>query len=92
MYFVYVLKSLKDNKHYFGQTDNVIRRVNLHNSGKVLSTKYRRPLKLIGYKGFSTRKEAMFFEHRLKLHGDQKLKFIKSLKAVSLMDTNKEGL
>lgn len=92
MYYVYALKSLKDNKYYFGQTDNVIKRVNLHNSGKVLSTKTRRPLKLIGYRAFETRGKAMFFEHNLKSHGDRKQKFIKSLKAGGPLESKKGGL
>lgn len=79
MYFVYLLKSLKDDKHYIGQTDNVDNRLYEHNSGKVTSTKYRRPLILVGYKEFKTRSEAMNFEYSLKQHSDKKRKFIKEL-------------
>lgn len=79
MYFVYALKSLKDNKYYFGQTDNVTKRVNLHNSGKVRSTKTRRPFVLIGYKTFKTRNEARWFEYNLKHHSDKKKKFLKDI-------------
>lgn len=46
-YFVYILKSLKDGKHYVGITKDLNRRLEYHNSGKVKSTKYRIPFKLI---------------------------------------------
>ncbi len=50
-FFVYVLKSEKDNNFYIGCTSNLQNRLKQHLSGKVLSTKARLPLKLI-YKEF----------------------------------------
>jgi putative endonuclease len=47
MYYVYILKSLKDGFKYTGITDNIVRRLNDHNSGKNKSTKNRRPFVLI---------------------------------------------
>lgn len=79
MHHVYALKSLKDNKYYFGQTDDVTRRMNLHNSGKVTSTQYRRPFVLVGYKTFETRNEARWFEYNVKHHSDKKKKFLREL-------------
>lgn len=79
MFYVYVLKSLKDGKYYFGQTNNIKTRITQHFYGKVLSTRNRRPLKLVGYKIYQTRSEAMWMEHKIKSHGDQKRKFINSL-------------
>ena len=58
-YFVYVLKSKKDNKRYIGFTDNLERRISEHNSGLVKSTKNRRPLELIYFEKFDTKSEAM---------------------------------
>ncbi len=81
MYYVYILKSLKDNKYYIGQTKNVDNRLGLHSSGKIKSTKHRRPLKLIGYKTYKTRNEARWIEFNLKKHGDKKYRFIKHLEA-----------
>ncbi|MCL4359884.1 GIY-YIG nuclease family protein [Patescibacteria group bacterium] len=46
---VYVLRSLKDGKKYIGSTIHVVKRLQQHNKGQVPSTKFRRPLKLIGY-------------------------------------------
>lgn len=47
MYYTYVLLSTKDNKLYVVHTDNLKNRIDRHTKGQVLSTKNRRPLKLI---------------------------------------------
>lgn len=47
MYFVYVLGSLKDGQLYVGYSDNLKRRQEDHNIGKVKATKNRGPFKLI---------------------------------------------
>ena len=47
MYYVYILKSLKDNNLYIGRTNNFLRRFKEHNSGKVPSTKSRKPFILL---------------------------------------------
>lgn len=46
-FFVYILKSLKDNNLYIGCTSNIDKRLKYHNLGYVKSTKNRRPLKLL---------------------------------------------
>ncbi len=43
MYYVYVLRSLKDSKFYIGYTKNLEKRLNEHNNGKVIATKFRYP-------------------------------------------------
>jgi len=78
-YFVYVLQSKKDNNYYIGQTNDIEKRLSQHFNGHVLSTKNRRPLRVVGYKIYQTRSEAMWIEHTLKMHGDKKKKFIDSL-------------
>ncbi|MDP4264749.1 MAG: GIY-YIG nuclease family protein [Bacteroidota bacterium] len=40
-YYVYVLKSLKDNKYYIESTSNVEKRLVFHNSGRHRSIKNR---------------------------------------------------
>jgi putative endonuclease len=52
MYFVYILQSLKDLKTYVGFTDNLERRFKEHNLGKVKSTKYRIPLKILFFEKY----------------------------------------
>ncbi|HBI25225.1 TPA: excinuclease ABC subunit C [Candidatus Wolfebacteria bacterium] len=44
MYYVYILKSEKDNGMYVGKTNNLQRRLEEHKGGHVSSTKSRRPL------------------------------------------------
>jgi len=46
MYYVYVLQSTSDNQLYIGFTENVERRFEAHQSGKVASTAPRRPFRL----------------------------------------------
>jgi len=46
-YFTYVLQSLRDNLHYIGHCKDLKERLGEHNSGKVISTRNRRPLELI---------------------------------------------
>ncbi len=57
MYYTYTLL-LKNNKIYSGSTNNLKRRINEHQLGKVRSTKDYRPLKLIFYEAFISRKDA----------------------------------
>ncbi len=66
MAYVYLLKSLKDLKNYIGSTPDVFARFKLHENGKVESTKYRRPLKLIGYRETESLGEARVIEHKYK--------------------------
>jgi len=59
MYFTYILKSKKDNTHYYGSTDNIQQRIKTHNAGKVKYTKGHRPWELHYYEEFNTRSEAV---------------------------------
>jgi len=43
MYYVYVLRSLKDKKLYTGHTNNLSERIEEYNKGLAKSTKNRRP-------------------------------------------------
>lgn len=67
MFFVYILKSLKDNQCYTGYTNNLKRRIEEHNSGKSKSTKPRAQFKLIYYEAYVSEKDAKRREHNLKL-------------------------
>ncbi len=49
MYYTYVLISEKDGNFYVGYTKDLKQRFELHNKGRVDSTKDRRPLKLLYY-------------------------------------------
>ena len=66
MYYVYVLKSKKDNKHYIGYTNDLRRRFKEHNSGKNKSTKDRMPFELIYYEAYTIKSSAIERENKLK--------------------------
>lgn len=55
---LYVLQSLKDDRTYVGSTNNFDRRLNQHQTGKVISTKHRVPFKVLFTEEFETLKEA----------------------------------
>jgi len=55
MYYVYILKSEKDGRLYIGSTADLKRRIQEHNSGKVVSTKNRMPLKILIYEAYITK-------------------------------------
>jgi len=65
-WFVYVLRSEKDGKHYFGCTQNLAERLALHNAGQVQSTRNRRPFVLVHMETFGNRAEAFCREKYLK--------------------------
>lgn len=69
MYYVYILKSKKDNKSYIGSTNDLKSRIKLHNDGKVPSTKLRRPLTLIYYEAYLAESDARRRERKLKNFG-----------------------
>jgi len=67
-YYVYVLKSKKDNKLYTGYTNNLKLRFEQHQKGLVESTKNRRPLKLIYSEACLDKKDATHRERYLKTY------------------------
>lgn len=69
MFYVYILKSKKDNKLYIGSTNNLKRRIVEHLSGKVISTKNRIPLELIYYEAYKIESDARNRESSFKNSG-----------------------
>ena len=66
MYYVYVLRSIKDKYLYTGCTNDLKERFQLHNKGKVYSTKRRLPMELIYYEAFINKQDAFAREQWLK--------------------------
>jgi len=66
MYYVYILKSSKSGKYYFGYTKNLKGRIKEHKGGKSKYTKGHLPLKLVYYCAFENKKLAIDFERYLK--------------------------
>ncbi|MBI5071553.1 GIY-YIG nuclease family protein [Candidatus Falkowbacteria bacterium] len=67
MFYVYVLKSIKDSQLYIGSTKDLQKRFTEHNNGLVGSTRMRRPFKLIYYESYAAERDARLRESRLKL-------------------------
>ena len=65
-HYVYVLRSMADRQFYIGLTNNLSARVNIHNAGRVISTKPRIPLELIYWEGCLSRTDAARREKYLK--------------------------
>ncbi|MFH1546088.1 MAG: GIY-YIG nuclease family protein [Patescibacteria group bacterium] len=66
MYYTYILKSGSDNNFYTGYTANLKDRLKEHNNGKVESTNYRRPLKLVYFEACLNQQDATHREKYLK--------------------------
>jgi putative endonuclease len=66
MYYVYILRSLKDKKFYIGCTKDLPRRFKEHNDGKVKSTKYRVPFELLYYEASRNQNDGLHREKYLK--------------------------
>ena len=65
MHYVYFL-FLKNGNIYTGSTNDLRRRITEHELGKVVSTKHKRPLKLITYEAYMLKSDATRREKFLK--------------------------
>ena len=69
MYYVYILKSQKSQKHYYiGLTSDIEKRVTGHNASDSLYSKRYAPWKIETYVFFRNKRTAAKFERYLK-HG-----------------------
>jgi len=64
--FLYIIQSQKNQRYYVGSTNDIERRLEEHNRGKMAYTRLTRPWKLVYLKGFETLVEARQAEHKLK--------------------------
>ena len=67
LYYVYIVRC-KDNSLYTGIENNLERRIDEHNDGKLKDayTFSRRPVKLEFYQDFTEPNQAIYFEKKLK--------------------------
>ena len=65
VYYVYILKC-RDNTSYTGFTKGIMERFNRHKNGYVPATRFKLPVELIFYCGFSDKYKALEFEKYLK--------------------------
>jgi len=66
MFYIYVLHNSTKNFIYVGYSENLKQRFQEHNSGKVISTQFYKPLKLIFYEAYPTKSDAKRREKYLK--------------------------
>jgi predicted GIY-YIG superfamily endonuclease len=67
MKYVYILESLTNPAHFYtGATQNIEKRLELHNAGKVPSTAKFKPWTLKTYVAFTDETKAIAFEAYLK--------------------------
>ena len=66
MYYIYILRSRKDNKHYIGYTNNLERRLQDHARGKSASVRHRSPFELVYKEQHLSKEEAVRRERQIK--------------------------
>ncbi|HEY4479078.1 MAG TPA: GIY-YIG nuclease family protein [Candidatus Paceibacterota bacterium] len=65
MYFTYILRSIR-GKYYIGSTRDLYKRIVLHNTRRVKSTKYGSPWKLLYFEKFNNLSDARNREIQIK--------------------------
>jgi putative endonuclease len=66
MVFVYILRSLRNNRFYIGSTNNVNKRLVKHNQRLVRSTRNFRPYKIELSQEYDTLTQAKQIEYKIK--------------------------
>ena len=66
MYYVYILKSQKDDSRYIGVTADLKKRLHQHNTGQATYSNTKRPYKVSWYAAFTSKEKAYAFEKYLK--------------------------
>ncbi|MEK9206949.1 MAG: GIY-YIG nuclease family protein [Patescibacteria group bacterium] len=69
MFYVYLLKSIKNGSIYIGYTQDLKKRLMFHNLAKVNSTKLGKPWELIYYEAYKNKEDATHREKMLKQDG-----------------------
>lgn len=80
MFYVYLLRSIKDDGFYIGYSSDLRLRFKEHCDGEVKSTKHRRPVELIYYEAYFERELAEGRERKLKQFGSAYNGLLKRLK------------
>lgn len=84
MFYVYFLRSKKDESLYIGSTNNMQKRLTEHNNGKGDYTKKHTPYELVYLEAYKAEADARKREHNLKLRANAfnqtKRRIVESLK------------
>ena len=79
MYYVYIIKSKKENWTYIGSCSDLKKRFFEHNNGKVKSTKFRKPYSLIYYEAYINKTITLKRELELKNNSSKKEELYKRI-------------
>ena len=80
MYYVYLLRSIKDGSIYIGYTRDLQRRLEEHRSGITYTTRKHLPVELVYYEAYKSITDAKNRERGLKYHGRALAQLRKRLK------------
>ena len=82
VYFVYLIKTTKGyiNKSYVGYTNNILKRLDKHNSNLGAKSTKGYKWELIYKKKFYSKNKALSFEYKLKKDRKERLKIINDFK------------
>ena len=85
VYYVYLIKTLNGykNKSYVGYTNNLISRINKHNSNLGAKSTKGYKWELVYKKSFLSKQMALSFEYKLKKNRKERLKLIYDFKKKS---------
>jgi putative endonuclease len=72
MFYVYILKSLKNGSYYVGYSHNPNNRLEEHNTKKVKATRYKIPYRIVYTEEFKTETEARKREYYIKRQKSRK--------------------
>lgn len=67
-FYIYVLRSMKDNNFYVGYTEDLKSRFEQHKKGQVVSTRDRQPLEIIYSEACLSKTDALHREKYLKTY------------------------
>jgi putative endonuclease len=81
MYYFYVLQSQVDKDYFYkGSTNDLKKRLKMHNDGNVTSTKPRRPWKVVYYEAYVSEKAARKREQAVKKSGSISVPLLRRVK------------
>ena len=81
MWYFYILQSLKEpNYFYKGSTGDLRDRLKRHNEGEVLSTRPRRPWRVVYYEAYLNEKAARLRESSVKKSGSVSVPLLRRIK------------
>jgi predicted GIY-YIG superfamily endonuclease len=94
MFYTYILRNQVTGRYYIGYTPDLKKRLQKHQTGKVLSTKSNLNYKLEWYCAFKTQRQALDFEDYLKTGSGiafMKKRFFKSEPLALAKDVDSEA-